>query len=82
MNKGYIKYNLEEGQNQLEQIINELNSNSEYDFEDYIEDMTHLYHHINTAWNARSSTQEQSEKCSESDFMKWRVFPNDIEMSS
>ena len=81
MNKEYILYNLKEGLNQLTDTIKELESDSEYEFGDYIVDMTHLYHHINTAWNAKNSTKLEAKKCSENDFRTWRNFPKDIEMS-
>ena len=81
MNKEYILYNLKEALNQLTDTIKELESDSEYEFGDYIVDMTHLYHHINTAWNAKNSTKLEVDKCSENDFRTWRNFPKDIEMS-
>jgi hypothetical protein len=80
MNKEYILYNLKEASMQLFSIIKQLEENSTYDLGAYSVDMQHLYHHINTAWNSRDSTKEESQICTESDFEKWRRFPPDIYM--
>jgi hypothetical protein len=44
--------------------------------------MEHLYHHVNTAWNARDSSAERADACSQEDFDCWRQFPQDIEFTS
>ena len=82
MNKEYILYNLKEAKEAIEQIIQDLEKDSEYGKEAYYVDMQHLYHHLNTAWNSRFSTRKQSIKCSKKDFNTWRQFPNDIEMAA
>jgi predicted transposase YbfD/YdcC len=80
MNKDYILYNLHEARRQLSETIKELESDEEYDNGSLIVDMQHLYHHINTAWNARNSSGAESQECREEDFYKWRKFPEDIIM--
>jgi hypothetical protein len=30
--------------------------------------MAHLYHHLNTAWNARESSEERARVCSQEDY--------------
>jgi hypothetical protein len=40
--------------------------------------MQHLFHHINTAWNARSILDEQAAEGG--DFDKHRRFPSDLDM--
>lgn len=82
MNKSYISYNLKEGLKQLKEIIKEMESNADYDYGEYSVDMNHLYHHVNTAWNAKYSTKIESDECSEKNFENWRKFPTDIEMSA
>jgi len=82
MNKEYIIYNLKEALEQLSMTINELETDKEYEFGDYKVQMEHLYHHINTAWNARNSSEKESIECSEKNYEIWRQFPNDIEMIS
>ncbi len=80
MNKKYTLYNLKEAKEQLDEILLELENNSEYDFGEFSVDIQHLYHHINTAWNAQNSSEKESNECSEVNFNKWRKFPNDIDL--
>ncbi len=80
MNKEYILYNLRDALKQLESIIKDIENDSEYEIGEYIIDMQHLYHHINTSWNARDASKAESEECSEENFVKWRQFPIDIYM--
>ena len=80
MNNEYILYNLRDAQEQLTSIINEIENDDEFDIESYSVDIQHLYHHINTSWNARFASKVESDECSEENFVKWRQFPNDIEM--
>jgi hypothetical protein len=82
MNKSYILYNLKESLIQLEETIKELENNSDYEYGEFSVDMNHLYHHINTAWNSKYSTEKESKECSENNFRIWRKFPTDIEMSN
>jgi hypothetical protein len=42
-------------------------------------ELQHLYHHINTAWNARDSTNAVGE-ASEVEFREWSAFPTDLPM--
>jgi hypothetical protein len=78
MNKDYILYNLKETHKQIESIINDLTMDDSYNELTYFNDMRHVYHHLNTAWNARNSSKEESMICSEEDFNKWRHFPQDL----
>ncbi|MBK6698686.1 MAG: hypothetical protein IPG55_02040 [Saprospiraceae bacterium] len=80
MNNEYIIYNLKEALEQLGATIKNLELDNTYDNGDYLVEMQHLYHHINTAWNARVSTKEESHNCIEQDFERWRQFPKDIYM--
>lgn len=75
MNKKYVLYNLREAAQEIQKIISEIETDGEYEYGDYLVAMSHLYHHINTAWNARESTEKEAEECSEKNFNKWRVMP-------
>ncbi|MHC4545354.1 MAG: hypothetical protein ACYSYL_12670 [Planctomycetota bacterium] len=77
MNKDFVLFNLREAAKALQKIIKNIDSQPDYDPGEYIVEMTHLYHHVNTAWNAQNVDQEDAEKCSEEDFFKWRQFPKD-----
>ncbi len=81
MNKEYILWNLKEAQKELSSTIKEIENDQDYEYGNFIVAMTHLYHHVNTAWNAQGESKEVTEKCSEKDFEKWRLFPNDVDMS-
>ncbi len=79
MNKEYILYNLKEALEQLSNTIHELEKDKDYEYGDFRVDMEHLYHHVNTAWNAQNSSAQESCECSESNFNRWRQFPKDMD---
>ncbi|MHC4498450.1 MAG: hypothetical protein ACYS21_04980, partial [Planctomycetota bacterium] len=68
---------LKEALESLEQMIQEIESQDDYCYGEYIVDITHLYHHLNIAWNARDADEERVNRCSEEDFYNWRQFPVD-----
>jgi hypothetical protein len=80
MNKDFVLFNLREAQEEIEKTIHDLETDVEYDEPEFLVAMMHLYHHVNTAWNARNSTPDQSKTCSEDDFKRWRRCPNDTEL--
>ncbi len=80
MNKDYVLYNLEHAQEALGELIADVKSNRPYDYGEYVVDMGHVYHHLNTAWNARDATKEAADVCSEEDFYRWRQFPPEDEI--
>ena len=79
MNTKFLLFNLREAQEELEKTIKELESNADYGEPEFSVAMWHLYHHVNTAWNARNSTSEQSANCSDEDFNRWGLYPTDLE---
>jgi hypothetical protein len=81
MNRDWILFHLKEAQEELERTIREIENDPEYEFGEYSVGMAHLYHHINTAWNAQNCTDEDAAESSESNFANWRQFPTDIDMS-
>ena len=80
MNKRYTEFQLKEALEQLQQIISSIN-NDDFDDINLQLDMEHLYHHLNTAWNAINATDEDTDECSQTNFEKWRQFPTDIDLS-
>jgi len=80
MNKRYTEFQLKEALEQLQQTLSSINGD---DFDDINLqlDMEHLYHHLNTAWNARNATDKDTDECSQANFEKWRQFPTDIDLS-
>jgi len=80
MNREYILFHLKEAQEEIESTIAEIEKDSEYGYGNYVVSMSHSYHHVNTAWNARDVSNENAERCSNEDFNKWRQFPDSNEL--
>ena len=81
MNKKWILFHLKEAQEEIESTIKDIEADPEYDYGEYSVAMAHLYHHINTAWNSRDSTEQEANESTENNFNKWRKFPTDINLS-
>jgi hypothetical protein len=79
MNKSAILFNLVEAKEELDRTIEELETDSEYGEPELSVAMMHLFHHVNTAWNARHSTPEEWKICSDEDFNRWGRYPTDLE---
>jgi hypothetical protein len=78
MNKNAILFNLVEAREELDSTINELESDLGYGEPELMVAMMHLFHHVNTAWNARNSTAEEWQNCSDEDFNRWGRYPTDL----
>jgi hypothetical protein len=78
LNVNFALFNLREALEEIDQTIQNLETDLEYGEAEFSVAMMHLYHHVNTAWNARNSTVERSEKCSAADFEKWSRYPTDL----
>jgi hypothetical protein len=61
-------------------MVREIETDPEYENGNYVVDMSHLYQHINTAWNARDASREAAEKCVQNDFDDWNEFPTEKEV--
>ena len=80
MNKEYSLWNLREALEQIEETIRNIQEDKEYGAGDYVVEMSHVYHHINTAWNARNASKSQADECSEENFNHWRLMPENSEL--
>jgi len=80
MNKEYVLYNLTHAVEALDKLIADMKSDADYDYGNYVVDIAHVYHHLNTAWNARDATKAAADECSEEDFYRWRQFPSEEEI--
>jgi len=47
-------------------------------FDDFHLAMAHIYHHLNSAWNGRYTTDQRWRDCSDQDFSDWQKFPKDL----
>jgi hypothetical protein len=72
---------LREAADSLARVIREIEADPEYSEGELGGEMEHLYHHVNTAWNARTASAERAAACSLEDFRDWRQFPADIDMA-
>ncbi len=80
MNKDHVLFHLREARAALDATIREIEGEANYDYPEFVVDMTHLFHHVNTAWNSRDASPERCERCFEEDFSAWRQFPKDLDM--
>lgn len=78
MNRDWVGWHLREAAEELSRTIEELGSNPTYDLPEFEVAMQHLYHHLNTAWNARSVSQVELEANSTDNFNRWSEFPADL----
>jgi hypothetical protein len=78
MNRKHTLWHLRDAAEELQRKIRDLEDKPDYGYAEFSIVMQHLYHHMNTAWNARDKSQEQVAECSEADFIRWRQFPEDI----
>ncbi len=78
MYKEFIVSELKEAKKELEQMIGEIEKDTDCDFNDYFIEIQHIYHHINKAWNMKKEDKETIKNCSEKDFFRWSKFPSDI----
>jgi hypothetical protein len=82
LNRDYVLHNLREAHEDLGRAIDDFIADTAYSEAELYVAMQHLYHHLNTAWNARESTESEARECSAQDFHRWRQFPADIDLSS
>ena len=75
MNKEIILSDLKEAEKELEQVIREIESDANFDFDGYCVEMQHIYYHINKAWNLRNEDEENIRNCSKKDFIEWSKIP-------
>ena len=80
MNKEAILFHLHEAKDELDRTISELETDTEYEFGDFIVGMGHLYHHLNTAWHGRDASPERHRDCAQQDFDAWRKLPTNAEL--
>jgi hypothetical protein len=79
MNKRVILFHLNEAKEELDRTIQEIGKNGEYDVAEFRVAMSHLYHHLNTAWNGREMADDLSEE-RRHEFDLFRKFPSNEEM--
>lgn len=78
MNSKLILFHLQEAKEELDGIIKNLQTDSLHNEGSFTVEMQHLYHHLNTSWNSRNSSENENE--TDELFKKRRQFPSDIIM--
>jgi hypothetical protein len=79
LNRRWIVQHLTEALEEIQRTIEEVR-NPTYREGKYVVAMSHVYHHINTAWNARFASHEEHRECSQEDFDLWRKFPREQDL--
>jgi hypothetical protein len=80
MNREYTLWHLNEALEELHRTIAAIEAGREYAVEAFEVAMQHLYHHVNTAWNARVQPESRIAALSDEDFIRWRQFPRDLHL--
>ena len=80
MNRRWVAFHLGEVVEELQTVINilDLRSMDKDEFEIALE---HAYHHLNTAWNSRSISDDEAAQHTDADFVEWRKFPKGVNLS-
>lgn len=80
MNKDFVLFNLHEASEALTDLINNIESDEDYDYGDFVVEMSHLYQHINFAWNAQNASETEAKECSEENYRRWGRLPEPGEL--
>ena len=80
MNRDLVLHHLSEAHEALTEMIQGLRDNPDYGPGELFAEMPHLYHHLNTAWNARDASASEAAHVSPASFKLWSSFPNDLPM--
>lgn len=78
MNREHLAFHLSEALEELSRTRDRCRSDPDYSEEELFVAMTHLYHHLNTAWNGRSISPERMKQCTDEDFNTLGEFPTDL----
>ncbi len=80
MNQDAVLFHLREAQEELDRTIKEMAADPSYGPAEFVVAMSHLYHHLNTAWNGQEASPERHRECAQSDFDAWRKFPKEADL--
>jgi hypothetical protein len=80
MNGTFVLMHLEEALVELQGTIKEIREDVDYERVEFQIAMSHIYHHLNTAWNSQDASDDRHLSCSEDDFKAWRKFPKESDL--
>jgi len=78
MNRDLVSFHLNEANEELQRTVAEVSRDPEYGEAELLTAMRHVYHHVNTAWNARDATFAEAEPGTDEQFNRWGQFPIDL----
>lgn len=78
MNRAHTAFHLKEALEELQRTAASVESDLDYGDLEFSLAMEHIYHHLNTAWNARGASDQRARECTQEDFEAWRRFPSDL----
>ena len=78
MNRDWVLFHLGEAHEELTRTIADMRDTPDYDYVELLVAMQHLYHHLNTAWNARNASEREVSVATDENFNRWGRFPSDI----
>lgn len=80
MNTRWVLFHLGEARRELDLLTKmiETGAPAKEEFEIALE---HAYHHLNTAWNSRSISDDQAARHTDEDFVTWRQFPKELNLA-
>ena len=80
MNKEWIAFHLDEAAEQLRETVKRLSSEPGYSHSEFMVEISHAYHHINTAWNSRDASPEVVANHTNADYDEWQKMPSADEL--
>ena len=80
MNHKAILFHLREAKEELDRTIDQIAAQADYGRGEFVVAMSHVYSHLNTAWNGCDASEGRHQECSQTDFDAWRKFPPDEEL--
>ena len=80
MNRDAVLFHLREAKKQLDRAIVEMEKSKCYEIDDFRPAMSHLYHHLNMAWNGKDTPAKEYPLSSRLKFHDWRKFPPNDEL--
>jgi hypothetical protein len=75
MNRDAVLVHLRKAKEQLDRAITEIEKDKSYDADDFLPAMSHIYHHLNTAWNGKDTPAKDYADNSRHKYHDWRKFP-------
>jgi len=81
MNKPWVRFHLNESIGELQKVIEAIDGRTSFSTEEFEIAIAHAYHHLNTAWNSRSISDQEAREHTDWDYSTWRQFPTDLNLS-